>query len=75
MKRFLSTIFLSFLLISPVVANYYEDWPDDAVCLWLEERPEDKLLLIENKKRNLNCFEREGFSLRNYVYVPLEMHM
>ena len=28
-------------------ANYYEDWPDDAICLWLEERPEDELLLFE----------------------------
>ena len=70
-----SLIILLFLMANISFANYYEDWPDDAICLWLEERPEDELLLFENKKRELKCFEREGFSLRTYVYEPIEIIM
>ena len=71
-----SILILLFLSASSLsIANYYKDWPDDSICIWLEERPKDKLLLFENKKRNLNCFEREDFHPRDFVYEPVHLKM
>ena len=38
-------------------------------------RPDHKGYLEENEKRNLNCFEREDFSPRNFVHVPINIMM
>ena len=54
----------SILIISPTFAGIYDDWPDDAICTWLEIKPEHKGYLAENKKRELNCFKRDNFSPR-----------
>ena len=77
MKLLFKSILILLLLStsSLSIANYYKDWPDDSICVWLEERPKDKLLLFENKKRNLNCFEREDFHPRDYVYEPINLKM
>ena len=57
---------LLFLAISNLAfAGIYDDWPDDAICTWLEQRPNHKGYLAENNKRKLNCFNRENFSPRN----------
>ena len=36
-------------------------------------KPDDKLFLKENEKRELNCFKREDFHLRDFVYEPLNL--
>ena len=53
----------------------YDDWPDDVICMWLEQRPKHEGYLEENRKRDLNCFEREDFHPRDFVYEPLNLKM
>ena len=67
MKHWVSLLVLLFSLsiFSSSFAGIYDDWPDDAICTWLEIKPEHKGYLAENEKRELNCFEREDFSPRN----------
>jgi len=51
-------------LVSNPYAGLYDDWPDEAICMWLELRPDHEGYLAENEKRELNCFERDDFSPR-----------
>jgi hypothetical protein len=68
-------LLLLYFLIGSSYAGLYDDWPDEAICLWLEQRPDHKGYLEENEKRGLNCFEREDFSPRDFVHVPLNLTM
>ena len=74
LPSFLVTL-LSLAISNLAFAGIYDDWPDDSICTWLEERPDDELLLKENEKRGLNCFEREDFHFRDYVYEPINLKM
>ena len=67
MKHLKNLLFLVvlFCISSVVNAAYLDDWPDDAICTWLEQKPDHEGYLAENEKRELNCFEREDFSPRN----------
>mgnify|MGYP001193880983 CR=1 FL=1 len=60
----LIVLLFSLCFFSSSFAGIYDDWPDDAICTWLELKPEHEGYLAENKKRELNCFERENFSAR-----------
>jgi hypothetical protein len=66
MKYLVNLLILLFSLgiVSTSFAGIYDDWPDDAICTWLEIKPDHEGYLAENEKRELNCFEREGFSAR-----------
>ena len=68
-------ILLSLAISNPAFAGVYDDWPDEAICLWLEQRPDHKGYLEENKKRELNCFERKDFSPRDFVHIPINIIM
>jgi hypothetical protein len=68
-------LLLLYFLIGSSYAGFYDDWPDEAICLWLEQRPDHEGYLEENEKRGLNCFEREDFSPRDFVHVPLNLTM
>ena len=68
-------LLLLYFLIGSSYAGLYDDWPDEAICLWLEQRPDHVGYLEENEKRGLNCFEREDFSPRDFVHVPLNLTM
>ena len=66
MKTYLNVLIILFSLFM-TTASYsgiYDDWPDEAICLWLELRPNHEGYLAENKKRKLNCFERDDFQTR-----------
>jgi len=67
MKNLVNLLVLLFSLsiFSSSFAGTYDEWPDDAICTWLEQRPNHKGYLAENNKRKLNCFNRENFSSRN----------
>ena len=67
MKYSVNLLVLLFSLstFSSSFAGVYDDWPDDAICTWLEQKPDHEGYLLENEKRELNCFEREDFSPRN----------
>ena len=65
---------LLFLAISNLAfAGIYDDWPDEAICTWLEQKPDHEGYLAENEKRELNCFDDPNFSLRNYK--PKHVHL
>lgn len=68
-------LLLLYFLIGSSYAGFYDDWPDEAICLWLEQRPDHEGYLEENEKRSLNCFEREDFSPRDFVHEPLKLKM
>ena len=72
MKYLLNLLVLLFSLciFSSSFAGIYDDWPDDSICTWLEIKPNHEGYLAENEKRELNCFEREGFSARK---EPIEV--
>ena len=74
MKIYIIT-FIFLALTNIAYAGIYDDWPDEAICTWLEQRPDHKGYLEENEKRSLNCFEREDFSPRDFVHVPLNLTM
>jgi hypothetical protein len=68
-------LLLLYFLIGSSYAGLYDDWPDEAICLWLEQRPDHEGYLEENEKRGLNCFEREDFHPRDFVHEPLNLKM
>jgi len=55
LKRILLTLFLAIGLTGLSFAGPYDDWPDDAVCMWLEMKPTHAGYLAEAKKRSLTC--------------------
>ncbi len=66
MKYLVNLLILLFSLgiVSTSFAGIYDDWPDEAICTWLEQKPDNEEFLAENEKRELNCFKREDFSPR-----------
>ena len=54
-KRILLTLFLAIGLTGLSFAGPYDDWPDDAVCMWLDMKPTHAGYLAEAKKRSLTC--------------------
>ena len=55
LKRILLTLFLAIGLTGLSFAGPYDDWPDDAICMWLDQKPTHEGYLGEAKKRNLTC--------------------
>jgi hypothetical protein len=55
LKRILLTTLLAISFIGTTFAGPYDDWPDDAICMWLDQKPTHAGYLGEAKKRGLNC--------------------
>jgi len=55
LKRILLILFLAIGLTGVSFAGAYDDWPDDAVCMWLDMKPTHEGYLGEAKKRSLTC--------------------
>ena len=55
LKRILLTLFLAMGLTGLSFAGPYDDWPDDAICMWLDMKPTHEGYLAEAKKRSLTC--------------------
>jgi len=55
LKRILLTVLLVIGFIGLSFAGPYDDWPDDSICGWLEQKPTHAGYLGEAKKRGLNC--------------------
>ena len=55
LKRILLTVLLAIGLIETTFAGPYDDWPDDSICGWLEQKPTHAGYLGEAKKRSLTC--------------------
>ena len=55
MKKLLLLLLLSLGLIGHSYAGPYDDWPDDAICMWLDMKPTHAGYLGEAKKRELSC--------------------
>ena len=54
MKKLLILLLLSLGLISSAYASsHFYDWPDDAICSWVEQRPE--IYGPEAQRRGLDC--------------------
>ena len=54
-NRILLTAFLAAGFIGLTFAGPYDDWPDDSICMWLDQKPTHEGYLGEAKKRSLNC--------------------
>ena len=55
LKRILLTALLAIGFIGTTFASPYDDWPDDSICGWLEQKPTHAGYLGEAKKRGLTC--------------------
>ena len=55
--RFLSTILVYFLFSSYSYASYLDDWPDDALCGWMQNPSPPEHILKEVEKRRLKCID------------------
>jgi|APSaa5957512535_1039671.scaffolds.fasta_scaffold16021_2 hypothetical protein len=55
MKKLCLLLILAFGLTSISFAGPYDDWPDDSICSWLEQKPTHEGYLGEAKKRGLSC--------------------
>ena len=55
LKRILLTSFFAIAFIGTTFAGPYDDWPDDSICGWLEQKPTHAGYLGEAKKRGLTC--------------------
>ena len=55
LKRILLTLLLAIGFIGTTFAGPYNDWPDDSICSWLEQKPTHAGYLAEAKKRSLTC--------------------
>ena len=53
--RILLTALLVIGFIGATFAGPYDDWPDDSICGWLEQKPTHAGYLGEAKKRGLTC--------------------
>ena len=53
--RILLTALLVIGFIGATFAGPYDDWPDDSICSWLEQKPTHAGYLGEAKKRGLTC--------------------
>ena len=63
MKKLFLLILFSLGLTSISYAGPYDDWPDDAVCMWLDMKPTDAGFLGESKKRGISC--EGGVAVKN----------
>ena len=55
MKKLFFALLLSLGLTTISYAGPYDDWPDDAICMWLDMKPTHAGYLGEAKKRSLTC--------------------
>lgn len=55
--RFLSTILVFLLFSSYSYASYLDDWPDDALCGWMQNPSPPEHILKEVEKRRLKCID------------------
>ena len=55
MKKLFLFILLSLGLTPISYAGPYDNWPDDAVCMWLDIKPTHAGYLGEAKKRGISC--------------------
>ena len=55
MKKIFLLILLSLGLTAISYAGPYDDWPDDAICMWLDQKPTHEGYLGEAKKREISC--------------------
>jgi len=63
MKKLFLFILLSLGLSAISYAGPYDDWPDDAVCMWLDMKPTHAGYLGEAKKRGISC--EGGVAVKN----------
>ena len=57
MKRsiIILTTFLSIVLADISYAGYLDDWPDEAICSWMEQASPPEHIVDEAIKRELEC--------------------
>ena len=55
LKRILLTLFLSIGISAVSTAGYLDDWPDDALCGWMENPSPPAHIVAEVQKRGIGC--------------------
>ncbi|MCH2390609.1 MAG: hypothetical protein MK234_08000, partial [Nitrospinales bacterium] len=53
--KIILTTFLSIGLAGISYAGYLDDWPDDAICSWMEQASPPEYIVDEALKRELEC--------------------
>jgi len=55
MKKIILILILSVGLTSISYADYFDDFTDEGICLWLKQSPDNPSYSSQAKKRGLNC--------------------
>ena len=55
MKKIILLLILSVGLTSISYADYFDDFTDEGICLWLKQSPDNPSYSSQAKKRGLNC--------------------
>ena len=55
MKKFFPLLLLTLGLTSISYADYLDDWPDEALCGWMENPSPPSYMVAEVKKRGISC--------------------
>ncbi len=55
MKKFLLILPICILFISPVSADFFDNWSDDNICSWMDNPSTPKYIKEESDRRELNC--------------------
>ena len=57
MKKFFLLLLLTLgLNFSSLTADYLDDWPDEALCGWMENPSPPSYMVEEVKTRGISCF-------------------
>jgi hypothetical protein len=51
MKKFLLILSIYILFISPVSADFFDNWSDDNICGWMDNPSTPKYIMEERDKR------------------------
>jgi hypothetical protein len=55
MKKLILLVILSVGLTSILYADYFDDFTDEGICLWIKQRPGSPVYQEQAEKRGLNC--------------------
>ena len=70
MKKLFLLLLLTLGLTSISYADYLDDWPDDALCGWMENPSTPSYMVEEVKTRDISCFGGNLINLPPELPLP-----
>ena len=70
MKKFFPLLLLTLGLTSVSYADYLDDWPDEALCGWMDNPSTPSYMVEEVKTRDISCFGGNLINLPPELPLP-----